>query len=258
MENREGSSPEPGPETRQDLSPEQQIAEVGRRDRGLESYTKWFDLRDRDLEGKRVLDLGAGQGQFAQDVENSGIKSEIISLDPVAEVDKEKQQGTNVQIDVRGRAQALPFRDASFDLILANNSLPFWSLGYPEQDKEKLDRLAEAYYNRDKELTAEETETFLSTMSGVISECARVLKPGGRAMFAPFDVFLYRAPLTKDFNEREIKRLYKELKDRLKSEKIKVRTKLTEALEIPPEKWRNPDNADERGEMGWQRLEITK
>ena len=78
-------------------------------------------------------------------------------------------------------------------------------------------------------------------------------------MFAPFDVFLYRAPLTQDFNQKEIRRLFELLTRRVKERTAGAEFRLREARNINPIVWQNPNNPDEKSDpVFWQRLEVVK
>jgi len=65
-----------------------------------------------------VLDLGAGAGVVPQ-MNFSGLAGRLCGVDPDAVV------LTNPHLDVRkmGRGEAIPFQDATFDLVFANNVL---------------------------------------------------------------------------------------------------------------------------------------
>jgi SAM-dependent methyltransferase len=77
------------------------------------------------VEGRRVLDVGAGFGALALYYAHLG--AEVVAVDPNEQrirvaVEIAKRHGLALSAVV-GHAQSLPFPDESFDLALANNSL---------------------------------------------------------------------------------------------------------------------------------------
>ena len=117
--------------------------EVPTTSRSLEQYFFDLNLTADMLEGKKVLDIGSGTGRFAKELKEAGINAEVISLDPVFAAPEEKSriqgdisgklyrkliQETNIpevkKKTVAGVGEELPFRDNTFDLIIANKSLP--------------------------------------------------------------------------------------------------------------------------------------
>ena len=78
------------------------------------------------VKGKRVLDLGCGDGRFALGV--APLASTVDGLDPDAEsiaaANKHARQtgARNVRFRV-GAAQQLPYRDATFDVVVLSWSL---------------------------------------------------------------------------------------------------------------------------------------
>jgi ubiquinone/menaquinone biosynthesis C-methylase UbiE len=120
-------------------------------------------LSVESLKEKSVLDIGSGGARFAEGAKDENINTKIISLDPKYSLPKNLKLKITGGEDttmkrvkekqlpiVVGLAESLPFSDKSFDLVIANCSVP--------------------YYQPDKNLKAKS-----------ISEIIRVLKPGGEA-----------------------------------------------------------------------------
>ena len=124
--------------------------------RGIATYEKQLMFDRKDLEGKKILDLGAGpEVKFAKELGESGINAEVISLSPdftetkYTEKAKESLPDSKLIIAV---GQALPFKNESFDRIFA--------------------------FHVDEHISRQ-------VFFGFISEMARVLKRGGEAKFGP-------------------------------------------------------------------------
>ncbi len=113
--------------------------------RGIDDYERFLAFDRKSLEGKKILDLGAGPGaRFARDVKAAGIKAEVISLSPDY-ADKKQQklleltpkerikelirmEKTDPLLAVAGVGEALPFADESFDEVLSLFSLTTYSM----------------------------------------------------------------------------------------------------------------------------------
>jgi len=80
----------------------------------------------RLVRGKRVLDLGCGDGRFALGV--SRLASSVVGIDPdpdaIAAARKNARQTgvRNVRFSV-GAAQELPYREAAFDVVILSWTL---------------------------------------------------------------------------------------------------------------------------------------
>jgi SAM-dependent methyltransferase len=142
-------------------APEQNDPEVVRREYADESglaarFALWArrdgpqpqDIAFEEIlaaEPRRVLDVGAGRGELAERIREAGI--EVMALDQSARmVELTRERGIEAAV---GDAQALPFEDATFDVVVANFML---------------------YHVPDVHLA--------------LSEIVRVLRPGGRLVAA--------------------------------------------------------------------------
>lgn len=126
--------------------------------RNLEDYKEYLGFDEKELEGKRVLDLGSGSlEKLARDLKQVGINASVIALNPDYILKKYrdiiKNQPHWKRKSVAGVGQALPFQDASFDVILGLESVTLYE-----------DALHEA-----------------NSAKAWAREIARVLKPGGEA-----------------------------------------------------------------------------
>lgn len=90
---------------------------VPRTNREKEYYYRVFNLDDEGLKDKNVLDVGAGDSNFAQEVAH--LTNVIVQLD----AQYERRGPAEQEEAVTGMIQALPFKDASFDLIVASYSV---------------------------------------------------------------------------------------------------------------------------------------
>lgn len=91
-------------------------------------YIEHLELSPEDL-SKKILDVGSNTGEFAKWAKEHSVSSGIVSLDPQAIVKKSPQ-------GVRGVAEAIPFADGSFELVLAHASIPNL---YSEEEPEAVE-----------------------------------------------------------------------------------------------------------------------
>jgi ubiquinone/menaquinone biosynthesis C-methylase UbiE len=113
--------------------------------RDLELYMWSFALQKEDFTRKTILDLGAGpNAKLSKDLQEAGVDATVISLSPeytndaytkllkptimdrmrkvVLGVEKKRE------LAVAAVGEALPFKDGSFDMVLALFSLSTWSM----------------------------------------------------------------------------------------------------------------------------------
>jgi ubiquinone/menaquinone biosynthesis C-methylase UbiE len=132
---------------------------------GLGARLRAFELRVvGPVDGRRVLEVGCGTGELLRAVAAAGRPARLAGLDPdpkmLAQADA-KLRGAGVEPElVRGYAQALPFPDGSFDLVLS--SLMLHHLDTP-------------------------------TKRSALREWRRVLAPGGALVLVDFGVARSRA-----------------------------------------------------------------
>jgi len=92
-----------------------------------ETFKQYFydlELKPEDF-NKTILDVGAGEAQFAKYAKDHNICSQIYSLEPFQKI-LEKEKG------LVGYAEEIPMPDESFDLIVSNGAIPNIYLGEKE------------------------------------------------------------------------------------------------------------------------------
>lgn len=93
----------------------------------FKSYFYDLELKPEDF-NKIILDVGAGEAEFAKYAKDHNIGSQIYSLEPFQEMlEKEKS--------LVGYAEEIPMPNESFDLIVSNGAIPNIYLG--EKDVEE-------------------------------------------------------------------------------------------------------------------------
>lgn len=99
------------------------------------TYFDYLNLRAEDIKDKLILDVGSNIGEFKTALSKMGIASRLF-----VNFDKDR---VPENLNIRGRAEALPFKDESFDLVLAHASVPMMQAtgGYLDQVSPTLDEL---------------------------------------------------------------------------------------------------------------------
>lgn len=82
----------------------------------FQKYMEELELKPEDFD-KKILDLGAGNAEFAKWAKEHGVSSEIYSLD-IRDKMREKDRS------VIGDANELPFKNESFDLVVSTCAIP--------------------------------------------------------------------------------------------------------------------------------------
>lgn len=134
-------------------------------DANLLIYFNDFNLGPEDIEGRKILDLGSGEKEiFSKEAAAYG--TEVFSLNPRLRAWWPRMRIKKFGLDsnwqkksVAGRAQELPFKNESMDMIFARWSYP----SFTKEDHEKL--LA-------------------------LRELMRVLKENGKLFIYPINVYL--------------------------------------------------------------------
>ncbi|QBF33898.1 bifunctional 2-polyprenyl-6-hydroxyphenol methylase/3-demethylubiquinol 3-O-methyltransferase UbiG [Thalassococcus sp. S3] len=105
----------------------------------------------------RALDIGCGEGRFCRMMRARGL--DPVGLDPTQKLLEAARQKDPESTYVEGRAEALPFEDATFDVAVFYFSL----IDIPD-------------------------------MRAAIAEAARILRPGGRVLIANLHSFVTASP----------------------------------------------------------------
>ncbi|KKT42305.1 MAG: hypothetical protein UW30_C0001G0030 [Candidatus Giovannonibacteria bacterium GW2011_GWA2_44_13b] len=113
-------------------------------------YMENLKLSPEDFE-KTILDVGSAEGEFAMWAKEHGLSDKIYSLDSAAYQE-------NADNMVRSRAEALPFKDESFDMTISDCSMPI--MLYEAENSEK-------------------------SIKEMVSEIIRVTKKNGEIRMAP-------------------------------------------------------------------------
>ncbi len=99
----------------------------------------------------RILDLGSGNGAFAESLTSAG--HEVFCIDKDADLVATLPQKLGTRLHVSGQAEALPFLSYSFDVVTASQTLHRFAPGLALSEAARVLRpgghLAVAYNTRD-------------------------------------------------------------------------------------------------------------
>lgn len=84
------------------------------------TYFHNLDLDPEVLRGKRILDLGAGEGRFQEELKERGIEANVVSLDISKEVIQRAQEkkASDRSLFLVAKSQEMPLDRETFNLIL--------------------------------------------------------------------------------------------------------------------------------------------
>lgn len=158
--------------------------------RGLDMYKKHFSFQNEELEGKDILDLGAGpETKFDKELKQSGIKAHVISLSPDFSDERYRRKAltSNPEANlVAAVGQEMPFKNESFDNVFA------------------LHVMQHVF----------SSEAPLTNSIKIIEEIARVLKIGGKGYLSPLIQQEYMAII----NDKDLMRILKKNEVRISME----------------------------------------
>jgi ubiquinone/menaquinone biosynthesis C-methylase UbiE len=89
---------------------------IDKNEEAFQTYIESLELTPEDF-NKKILDIGAGNGEFAKWAKDHNVSSDIYSLDLQGK--SEEQENF-----VNANAEEIPFKDNSFDLTISNCAIP--------------------------------------------------------------------------------------------------------------------------------------
>ena len=97
----------------------------------LEYTLRSAQLEPADLQGKRILNIGAGKVDLQKELDQRGIEAQVVNVDRAYNPLKRARKFFYWRVDrkeiprpaIRGDFKKLPFRDGSFDIAFASQSV---------------------------------------------------------------------------------------------------------------------------------------
>lgn len=96
------------------------------------AYMESLDLHPEDFD-KKILDVGSGSAKFARWAKDHRVSNTIYSLEPFKELTEKSKS-------VMAKADAIPFKDNTFDLVISVGAIPQIFVGY-EYDANRKDQI---------------------------------------------------------------------------------------------------------------------
>lgn len=99
--------------------------------RSAEEYMDLLDLKKEDIIGQQILDIGAGEGNFAKWAVKNGARK-VVGIEPSQKADGDKErQDTTVEI-LSADWKNLPLPDYNFDRVVSVFAFPLWAHDWKE------------------------------------------------------------------------------------------------------------------------------
>lgn len=113
--------------------------------RDLEDYLHFLNLKENDLVGKKILDIGSGAAIFAKEAKQKGI--EVTAIDPMYSDSEGREYFNTVWVKenfrprgIAGVNQELPFKNEKFDTVICM----FSSFHYAQSEEDIQRNLTES------------------------------------------------------------------------------------------------------------------
>jgi len=193
-----------------------------------ENYLANFNLNWDNLQGKRVLDIGAGAGEFGKAAKRRGI--DTISFDKYEDAGlrdgkrKLRKRIPRVIGDAKNLSRHFSLRQ--FDLVVSREAVKFMVLPMiPDKpvDVEEIKGRKRTWHSENRYKVREDVtlDEISDNFAELFSEVKKVLKPGGEFRFDTRiwskEIYLLNNPLAKSTDKNEPGIIEKQALDFLKS-----------------------------------------